>query len=790
MKRNKPRRGVRLWSNLPLRAKGIIVILIPLVPVAFAGASSMVVSHQEQKAQALVEHTMEVKSSVQGVLHLAVDAETGVRGYLLTGQHQFLQPFSAAQQQLPRAIVKLRSEVRGNASETARATKIGKLALGRLDAMDSIQQNFANGVRPTTEQLLAGKKTMDKLRAQLDVMNSEESNVLDMRVAAVNKERQRQIIASIGTLALGLVGGLLAMFLFTAGIVRRTHLLERNARWLAEGRPMETQWHGSDEIGELGAELNRAAALLANREGDLAEAQTFLENLVATSPGGISKLRLVDMSFTYVSPRFEQMLGYEPGEIKGLDFWGKNVHPDDRGAVTRKLDWAIAERVPEVEIEYRFRHQSGEFRWYATLLRFEDNRSATPTSAVGFTLDVAERKQAETQVRIAKEEAERANQAKSEFLSRMSHELRTPLNAILGFAQLLELDDLSGSQKESIDHIADGGRHLLELINEVLDIARIESGRIALSLEPVSLTEVIQESFDLIRPLAVENSIELMPWTTDDYEVHVYADRQRAKQVLLNLLSNAVKYNRAAGSVEVRVEHMFGRMRVTVSDTGLGIPPDKVGDIFTPFHRLGAEQTDVEGTGLGLALSKRLVEAMGGTLSVQSTVGEGTSFYFDLAIVDAPLSALEQDAQDASHHTAGTPPPSPILPGEHKTLLYIEDNLSNLRLVERILADRPDIKVMAAMHGGLGLDLAREHVPDMILLDLNLPDMHGDELIQILHAHPRTNGIPVVILSADATESQVERLMNRGALAYLTKPLDVKRFLKLVNETLGAPVVS
>ncbi|MEA2477861.1 MAG: hypothetical protein QOC87_2060 [Actinomycetota bacterium] len=787
-KRTKPRRGVRLWSNLPLRAKGIIVILIPLVPVAFAGMSSIIVSRQEHNAQALVQHTMEVKSSVQTVLHLAVDAETGVRGYLLTGKPQFLQPFTAAQQQLPKAVTKLRMDVAGNSSETARAQRVSKLALDRLAATAAIQRAYENGVSPTDAQLLQGKKTMDKLRSELGAMNSEESHLLAKRVAAVDKERRTQIIASIGTLALGLFGGLLAMFLFTAGIVRRTHLLERNARWLAEGRPMETQWHGSDEIGELGAELNRAAALLANREGDLAEAQTFLENLVATSPGGISKLNLVDMSFTYVSPRFEQMLGYETDEIKSLDFWGKNVHPDDRGAVTRKLDWAIAERVPEVEIEYRFRHKSGDYRWYATLLRFEDNRSAAPESAVGFTLDVAQRKQAETQVRIAKEEAERANQAKSEFLSRMSHELRTPLNAILGFAQLLELDELTGSQKESIDHIADGGRHLLELINEVLDIARIESGRIALSLEPVSLTEVIQESFDLIKPLAVENSIELLPWTTDDYEIHVYADRQRAKQVLLNLLSNAVKYNRAEGTVELRVEHMFGRMRVTVSDTGLGIPPDKVGDIFTPFHRLGAEQTDVEGTGLGLALSKRLVEAMGGTLSVQSKVGEGTSFYFDLAIVDAPLTALELDAQSSSHHSVSGPPPSPIQPGEHKTLLYIEDNLSNLRLVERILADRPDIKVLAAMHGGLGLDLAREHVPDLILLDLNLPDMHGDELLQILLAHPRTNAIPVVVLSADATESQVDRLMNRGALAYLTKPLDVKRFLRLVNETVGAPV--
>lgn len=379
--------------------------------------------------------------------------------------------------------------------------------------------------------------------------------------------------------------------------------------------------------------------------------------------------------------------------------------------------------------------------------------------------------------REARQEAERASQAKSEFLSRMSHELRTPLNAILGFAQLLEMDQLSAEQRESVSHILKGGRHLLELINEVLDISRIEAGRLDVSPEPVLVREVLLEVVDLIRPVADQWNVRLDATTTQGWGRYVLADRQRLKQVLLNLLSNAAKFNRHGGTVAVSVEEVPGdRLRLKVTDTGPGIPPEKIARLFTPFDRLGAEQTRVEGTGLGLALSMRLAELMGGAMGVESVVGEGSTFWVELPQVESPLVEV------VLRKGAVVPSEVPVTVG---TVLYIEDNLSNLRLVERLLARRPNVKLLSAMQGRLGLELAREHRPSLIFLDLQLPDMLGAEVLQRLQRDPRTAQIPVVVISADATPGQIQRLLTAGAREFLTKPLDVKKLMTLLDETLN-----
>ncbi|PYN80841.1 MAG: histidine kinase [Candidatus Rokuibacteriota bacterium] len=376
--------------------------------------------------------------------------------------------------------------------------------------------------------------------------------------------------------------------------------------------------------------------------------------------------------------------------------------------------------------------------------------------------------------RHAEAEAERANQAKSDFLSRMSHELRTPLNGILGFAQLLELEELGPDQSESVEHILKAGRHLLSLINEVLDISRIEAGRLQLSLEPVQVGETVRAALDLVCPLAAQHDIELRA-NGADVSQHILADRQRLQQVLLNLLSNAVKYNHAGGTVTVSCEDGAGeRLRIVVTDTGRGISPEMFRRLFTPFDRLGAEATGVEGTGLGLALSKHLVEAMGGTLAVVSELGAGSAFTVEFPLAGAPAAVL--DAPGAPPTGRDEPTAAPRL------VLYIEDNLSNLRLIEQVLSRRPHTTLLSAMQGQVGLDLAREHRPDMILLDLHLPDLPGDEVLRRLLDEPRTRQIPVVILSADATPGQSERLLAAGARAYLTKPLDVRQFLALVDE--------
>ncbi len=377
----------------------------------------------------------------------------------------------------------------------------------------------------------------------------------------------------------------------------------------------------------------------------------------------------------------------------------------------------------------------------------------------------------------ARQVADAASRAKSEFLSRMSHELRTPLNAILGFAQLLQMEIETPEQRESVQHILRGGRHLLDLINEVLDITRIETGRLHLSPEPVAVADLLRECLDLIQPLAAQRDIRLHLEALAE-ERHVQADRQRLKQVLLNLLANAVKYNREGGAVTAACEAAPGdRLRLRVSDTGPGIPPALLEHLFMPFDRLGAEQSGVEGTGLGLALTKRLVEAMGGAVGVESALGQGSTFWVELPLAEAPAERAGGTPAEALAPAAA--------PGPAVTVLYIEDNLSNLRLIERVLAHRPQVRLLPAMQGRLGLDLAREHRPALILLDLHLPDVPGHEVLRHLQGDDRTRDIPVIVISAEATPGQVERLKATGARAYLTKPLNVQELLAVLDETLS-----
>ena len=378
--------------------------------------------------------------------------------------------------------------------------------------------------------------------------------------------------------------------------------------------------------------------------------------------------------------------------------------------------------------------------------------------------------------REAEQEADRANRAKSEFLSRMSHELRTPLNAILGFAQLLQMNGSDPRQQESIEQILKGGRHLLALINEVLDISRIEAGRLSLSLEPVPLLGTVQAAVALVRPLASDRGIRLeveIPAASS----HVLADQQRLQQVLLNLLSNAVKYNQPSGSVRVSAEVVEARsVRIRVADTGIGMSPEQLGRLFTPFDRLGADQTGVEGTGLGLTLSKCLVEAMGGVMTVESAVGAGSVFSVELDIAEAPSPPVLLPPSSVAARPAS---------GRALSVLYVEDNASNLRLIEHVLAYRPGLRLLTAVQGRLGLEMAREQRPDLILLDLHLPDLPGADVLKSLQDGADTRDIPVVVLSADATPGQIDRLIEAGARAYLTKPVDVAQLLTLVDDIAG-----
>jgi PAS domain S-box-containing protein len=401
---------------------------------------------------------------------------------------------------------------------------------------------------------------------------------------------------------------------------------------------------------------------------------------------------------------------------------------------------------------------------------------------IGYLLigtDNSVRKQVELELHEAMAVADKANLAKSDFLSSMSHELRTPLSAILGFAQLME----SGSplptptQKRSIDQILKAGWYLLELINEVLDLALIESGKLSLSLEPIELAEVMRECQTMIEPQAQKRGIGVA-FPRPAIPKFVQADRTRLKQVLINLLSNAIKYNRADGNVVVDCRASEpGRIRIGVADTGAGLTADQLGQLFQPFNRLGQEADVEEGTGIGLVVAKRLTEAMGGIIGVESTVGEGSVFWIELN--------LTAEAQAPAASPPGATAPAQVHAGAlQRTLLYVEDNPANLMLVEDLVARRPDIRLLTATDGKGGIEVARASRPDVILMDINLPGISGIRAMGILAEDPGTAHIPVVALSANAMPRDVEKGMEAGFFRYLTKPIKVIEFMDTLDVAL------
>ncbi|MBA5606920.1 response regulator [Duganella sp. FT3S] len=382
----------------------------------------------------------------------------------------------------------------------------------------------------------------------------------------------------------------------------------------------------------------------------------------------------------------------------------------------------------------------------------------------------------------AMEEARSANQAKTAFLSSMSHELRTPLNAILGFAQILTSDKLPSTlpqKKEFASHILKSGRHLLTLINEILDLAKIESGAVALSLEPVALDDILQECQTMTAPLAAQRNIRLL--FPSRCQATVKADRTRLKQTVLNLLSNAIKYNRDGGAVVVDGS-MTGpqRLRLSVQDTGLGLRPEQVALLFQPFNRLGQEAGAEEGTGIGLVVTKRLVELMGGAIGVSSSAGVGSTFWIELQATE-PLAPPGEG--EAARALAGVP--AGAGDSHQATLLYVEDNPANLKLVEEILRYRPDLRLLSAPDGHLGIELARAHQPDLILMDINLPCVSGVDALQLLRADPATAHIPVIALTANAMPRDVEKGLAMGFFRYLVKPINIDEFTEAINATLA-----
>jgi PAS domain S-box-containing protein len=491
-----------------------------------------------------------------------------------------------------------------------------------------------------------------------------------------------------------------------------------------------------------------------------------LEDIVDNS-AALIYVKDTDGRYSLVNHHFARRFGFRPEDVIGRT--DRELFPREDADAYMANDRQVVTSGRAIEVEEPA-SDVVDGSWLSIKFPLLDQQGR-PYAIGGISTDITDRKRAEAAAREARDEAERANRAKSEFLSRMSHELRTPLNAILGFGQLLELEQLEPEGRASVERILKAGNHLLALINEVLEISRIEAGGHHIAVEPVHACEPLVEALELVRPLAVERGIALSSDMHGGLHRYVRADFQRLKQVLLNLLTNAIKYNRPGGVVRAFFrETESGRLRMLVVDTGLGLDEEEAARVFRPFERLDADRTDTEGTGLGLTLSKSLAEAMGASIGIEHTApGEGTTFFVEFALTDPPGTATEVALR------------TPVRPEAWELgsarVLYVEDNLSNFELVESIFARVGEIELIPAIQGVLALELAAQHRPDMILLDLHLPDIDGHEVLRRLRSDARTASIPVVILSADATPTQISRLENQGIVAYLTKPLQVAKFL-------------
>jgi len=551
---------------------------------------------------------------------------------------------------------------------------------------------------------------------------------------------------------------------------------------LTFGSPLQLSAAHSDGV----AELQRQKALLKTGalQNAILTSETF--SIIATDEKGVIQLFNVGA---------ERMLGYAAAEVVNR-ISPSDIHdPEEVAERARAMSLAFDTTIASGFETLAYKASRGiEDIYELTYICKDGSRFPAIVSItalrddygdiIGYLLigtDNSVRKQVEADLHLAMATAETANLAKSDFLSSMSHELRTPLSAILGFAQLIESGSPSptASQKRSIDQILQAGWYLLKLINEILDLAQIESGRLSLSLEASSLSEVMDECHAMVESHSRQRKIQLT-FPKLKLPLYVKADRTRVKQILINLLSNAIKYNNVGGSILVEcIQPTPERVRICVTDTGAGLTEGQLSQLFQPFNRLGQEAAGEQGTGIGLVMCKRLVESMGGSIGVESTVGQGSVFWIELArtheLVVADLN--DHDTTQAMASDGAAP--------KFRTLLYVEDNPANLMLVEDLIVHRPDIRLLSARDGQEGLEMARLYRPNLILMDINLPGISGISVLRQLAEDPLTSHIPVVALSANAMPRDIEKGFKAGFYRYLTKPIKVKAFMDTLDMALS-----
>ncbi len=516
-------------------------------------------------------------------------------------------------------------------------------------------------------------------------------------------------------------------------------------------------------------------------EEDIQESNRFLTSLTDTMGEGVYA-QDAEGNCRFLNPEAEKLLGWSLDELKEhgihelihhqLDECG-HKEPSERCNIRKTVSRGEVYR----SVDEEFIHRDGRV-FPVSLVSVPLFNEGKMSGSVTVFHDFSHRREMEQMLASAKESAEKANQAKSEFLSSMSHELRTPLNAILGFSQLLKAEQLADEHSDLISEINHAGEHLLGLINEILDLARIESGRLELSLEPLAIQRIVDDCISLTKPLADKREITINVKYGPE-GLWLKADRTRFKQALLNLMSNGIKYNRDGGTLTLTIAKSDDEKMVTISvtDTGNGMGPAQQAKLFQPFERLGQDATATEGTGIGLVITKELIHLMGGEIGVESTAGEGSTFWFELPLAEAVAATTESGGEELVARSA--------MPADesmhHTTVLYIDDNSVNLKLVEKFLQKRADVSLYTAQQPRKGLAMAAEILPDLILLDINMPEMDGYQVLEQLLVNTQTCHIPVVGLSANAMPSDIERATNAGFSDYLTKPLKIKELFAAIE---------